>query len=96
MSSVLTDQRCWIHEEREAAARCVICRRFFCRECITEHAGQMTCTECVVRASAPQRASERSRTVLWAGLAVVGVLVAWVVFYYTGQALAQLPSEFHI
>jgi hypothetical protein len=96
MSSRLTDQRCWVHEAREAAARCLSCRRFFCRECITEHAGQMICAECVARNLAPQRARERSRTMVWAALALGGVLVAWLVFYYLGQGLAQIPSDFHI
>jgi len=94
-AGTLTDQRCWIHDQREAAARCVSCRRFFCRECITEHDGQMTCAECVARAHAP-RTSERSRTLGWAALAVVGLFAAWLVFYYLGQGLAQLPSDFHI
>jgi hypothetical protein len=96
MSGVLVDQRCWIHEEREAVARCVPCRRFFCRECITEHEGQMICAECVARTLAPRRASERSRAIVWAVLALGGVFVAWLVFYYLGQGLAQIPSEFHI
>jgi hypothetical protein len=96
MTALLTDQRCWIHEEREAAARCLSCHRFFCRECITEHAGQMMCAECVARSFAPRRAGERSRALAWTVLSFTGVLVAWLVFYYLGQALAQIPSDFHI
>ncbi|MGH9591737.1 MAG: rhomboid family protein [Bryobacteraceae bacterium] len=96
MSVRLADQRCWIHEEREAAARCLPCRRFFCRECITEHAGEMICAECVARNASPRRASERSRSIRWTALALAGVFVAWLVFYYLGQGLAQVPSDFHI
>ncbi|MBT8374528.1 MAG: rhomboid family protein, partial [Deltaproteobacteria bacterium] len=29
-------QRCNNHGQREAVARCPKCRRYFCRECITE------------------------------------------------------------
>jgi hypothetical protein len=96
MSTLLTDQRCWVHAEREAAARCLTCRRFFCRECVTEHAGQMICAECVARNLAPQRAGERSGAMWWTALALGGVLVAWLVFFYLGQGLAQIPSDFHI
>jgi hypothetical protein len=96
MSATLSDQRCWIHEEREAVARCLSCHRFFCRECIVEHAGQMMCAECVSRALAPRRAGERSRAVAWSALALAGVFIAWLVFYYLGQGLAQIPSDFHI
>jgi hypothetical protein len=96
MSAVLQDQRCWIHEEREAAARCLSCRRFFCRECVTEHAGQMICAECVARKLAPERTKERSRTMLWAAFAVGGIFMAWLVFYYLGQVLARIPSTFQI
>jgi len=96
MSVVLADQRCWVHDQREAAARCVTCRHFFCRECITEHAGQMICGGCVARALVPRGVSERSRAILWTALAVAGVFVAWLMFYYLGQGLAKLPSDFHI
>jgi hypothetical protein len=96
VSSVLVNQRCWIHDEREAAARCGTCRRFFCRECVTEHAGQMVCAECVALAHSPSQASERSRTMMWTVCALGGLLVAWIVFYYLGQGLAQMPSQFHI
>lgn len=96
MSPVLTDQRCWIHDQREAAARCLTCHRFFCRECITEHAGQMICAECVARSIAPRRTGSRTRALAWSALAVAGLFIAWLVFYYLGQGLAQIPTNFHI
>jgi hypothetical protein len=100
MSAIRSDQRCWIHEEREAAARCLACSRFFCRECVTEHAGQMMCAECVARAASPRQSSDRSRALwiklAWTALALAGVFVTWLVFYYLGQGLAQMPSDFHI
>src|SRR5580658_7631208 len=34
----LLDQRCFNHDLREAVAQCPSCKRFFCRECVTEHA----------------------------------------------------------
>ena len=93
---LLREQRCWIHSGREAVARCVNCRRYYCRECITEHDGQMTCAECAARAAAKQAAPERSRAFAWAGFALGGLLAAWLVFYYLGMALARIPSDFHL
>ena len=43
----LLDQRCSNHALREAAVQCPSCKRFFCRECVTEHAGRMICVNCV-------------------------------------------------
>jgi hypothetical protein len=56
----------------------------------------MICAECVARTLSPRRAGERSRAIVWAVLALAGVFVAWLVFYYLGQGLAQIPSDFHI
>jgi len=43
----LTHQRCHHHQFREAAARCPECGRYFCRECITEHADRVLCASCL-------------------------------------------------
>lgn len=90
----LVDQRCSNHALREAAVQCPSCKRFFCRECVTEHNGRMICVTCVTLPSetAP-RASFRTG---WAAMAVAGFVVAWLVFYYLGLALARIPSEFHV
>jgi hypothetical protein len=87
-------QRCFHHADREAAARCVSCQRFFCRECVTEHDGRMTCANCVGRVRAPLSA-ERSSTVMWAVLSLGGLLLAWLIFYYLGMGFARIPSTFH-
>ena len=39
--SSLIHRRCLHHPAREAVALCPECRRFYCRECVTEHAGRM-------------------------------------------------------
>jgi hypothetical protein len=87
-------QRCFHHADREAAARCVSCQRFYCRECVTEHDGRMICANCVARLRAPV-VKERSSTVIWALLSVCGLLMAWLIFYYLGMGLARIPSTFH-
>ena len=89
----LLDQRCSNHALREAAVQCPSCKRFFCRECVTEHQGRMICVSCVtIREAAPSRA--RLKTV-WTLTAAAGLLIAWLVFYYLGQSLTRIPSEFH-
>ena len=43
----LLDQRCLNHSLREAAVQCPSCKRFFCRECITEHDDRVLLAEAV-------------------------------------------------
>lgn len=92
--SALAEQRCWHHLEREAVVRCPECRRFYCRECVTEHLGRMMCASCVASASARPETSP-ARHVFWAFLALGGLLLAWLIFYYLGVFLARIPSDFH-
>ena len=93
---MLTDQRCLNHSFREAVARCPECRRFFCRECVTEHEDRLICAVCLRRLSRPAAA----RRVPWAGLLVtgefaVGVLATWLFFYAVGRNLLAIPDSFH-
>jgi hypothetical protein len=90
----LARKRCFNHVNREAAARCPHCRRCFCRECVTEHDGRLTCAACL-RKLAGGRPKDRAVSVLRFLMAGVGVLAAWVFFYYVGRWLLQLPSQFH-
>ena len=87
-------QRCFHHLDREAAARCPSCQRFYCRECVTEHDGRMICANCVARLQAPQSV-ERSGSTMWAVMSLGGLLLAWLIFYYLGMGLARIPSAFH-
>jgi hypothetical protein len=91
----LVDRRCWHHPAREAVVRCPECRRFYCRECATEHAGRMMCAGCVARlAGGPGVRRHRLRGVLWSASALGGLLLAWLLFYYLGVMLARIPSDF--
>ena len=92
----LARQRCRNHAEREAAARCPDCQRYFCRECVSEHENRVLCVSClaqfqeVVRPR-PGRFHAFGRLV--AGmLAVVGV---WFFFFLLGRGLLAIPSSFH-
>lgn len=31
----------------------------------------------------------------WAALSILGLLLAWLVFYYAGAFLSRMPSSFH-
>jgi hypothetical protein len=92
---ILLDQRCLNHALREAAVECPSCKRFFCRECSTEHQGRMICVACVAILTRVENKTARTKTVRWAASALGGILLAWLVFYYLGLTLARIPSEFH-
>jgi hypothetical protein len=91
----ILDQRCSNHALREAAVQCPSCKRFFCRECVTEHAGRMICVACVNAVTRDAHDRGRSARARWAVTALAGILIAWFVFYYLGLTLARIPSEFH-
>jgi hypothetical protein len=89
-------QRCFYHEGREAASRCPMCRRYFCRECVTEHDDRVLCVECL-KTIVDGRVARQSgvRRVLRGLLPVMGILVAWLFFYTIGRALLLIPSAVH-
>ena len=91
MTETLARQRCWAHPQREAVSRCPECRRFYCRECVTEHDGRLLCVQCLSARTAVQAAPAGTRWAVWAAVAVLGLVVAFVWFYTTGYVLQQLP-----
>ncbi len=91
----LLHQRCHNHKDREAVAQCPECRRFFCRECITEHDDRVLCTRCLEMTLDTGRKSSALRTIFSAARVVFGVIVLWLAFYYLGQILLSIPMEFH-
>ncbi len=96
--AALAAQRCLNHGEREAIARCVECRGFFCRECITEHDERILCGACLqasVTKSAEARRPLVRGAVLPATAALAGMLVAWFCFFLIGRGLLAIPSDFH-
>lgn len=91
VTGALARQRCWTHAGREAVSRCPECRRFYCRECVTEHDGKMLCVQCLAAGSAGQAAATGTRWLLWTAVALLGLAVAFLHFYSTGYVLQQLP-----
>ena len=90
--AVLTQQRCFEHPEREAASRCPGCRRYFYRECVTEHDGRVTCQSCLRKAAA---AAVTKRRNIAPALALFGFVTVWFFFYGLGELLVLIPSEVH-
>ena len=91
----ILDQRCFNHAVREAVAQCPSCKRYYCRECVTEHAGRMICVVCVNALTHDTHKTARSARARWAFFAIAGILIAWLVFYYLGLTLARIPSKVH-
>ncbi|RPI73262.1 MAG: rhomboid family protein [Desulfobacteraceae bacterium] len=94
--SELIYQRCFNHQGREAVARCPECRRYFCRECVTEHEDRLLCASCLAN-SATKHAKRYAlfRYLLLTGGWIAGFLMIWLFFYYFGQTLLLLPDAFH-
>lgn len=93
---LLHEQRCARHAEREAAARCPACSRFFCRECITEHEGRVLCSACLsaqVGDAVAVRPS-RFRLLSWS-IACAALLALWLAYMCIGKLLLRIPSDFH-
>ena len=92
----LSQQRCFQHSLREAVARCPGCRRFYCRECVTEHDSRLLCAACIKKL-AP--VSHARRNWLLHALRVLqvafGLFVTIVFFHTVGRQLLAIPSTFH-
>ena len=92
----LQHQRCFNHLLREAVARCPECRRYFCRECVTEHEDKVLCAACLDKKNNPD-AFGLTRSIRFSRMIhfLLGGMLLWIFFYYLGQILLALPSAFH-
>lgn len=92
----LSGHVCLNHAGREAVAKCPGCGQFFCRECVTEHEDRVLCTGCLrklTRVDAPKR---RWGVMLARSFqTVMGLVVAWVMFYAAARVLLSIPTDFH-
>lgn len=96
MMARLTEQRCFNHGGREAAARCPGCSRYFCRECVTEHEDRMLCATCFKKEADRSRAKRPPLRGIGRWIqCLVGLLIAWLFFFLLGQVLLMLPPAFH-
>lgn len=94
--SELSRQRCVTHWQREAVARCPVCKRYFCRECVTEHEDRVICASCLSKQIRQTGEKKRPLRPLARILHLtLAVLVLWMFFYYAGRLLLSVPSSFH-
>jgi hypothetical protein len=92
----MIQQRCVNHELREAASRCPVCLRYFCRECVTEHEDRVLCAECLKKVIASENVpSGVGRSLVRGLLPIAGLLMAWLFFYAIGRTLLLIPSAVH-
>jgi len=92
----LTHQRCFNHASREAVARCPSCRKFYCRECVTEHDDRLICAACLAKQNNPAaKPARRFAAAIQTAQFLVGLLVLWLFFFRLGQDLLALPTSFH-
>jgi hypothetical protein len=92
----LANRRCVNHWQREAAARCPNCGRFFCRECVTEHEDRLLCASCLRMQTTHESARSTSLHFLFRTLQItLSILLLWSFFYYMGKTLLMMPDEFH-
>lgn len=92
----LANARCAHHRDREAAARCPSCGKFFCRECITEHAGRVLCSTCLVAQAGGSKPRRSFLRPAWVALQLLaGFLAAFAFFYFCAQILVLIPDSMH-
>jgi hypothetical protein len=92
----MIQQRCFHHEFREAASRCPICLRYFCRECVTEHEDRVLCADCLKKIVARDTIVPSGlRRALRGLLPIAGLLMAWLFFYALGRTLLWIPAAVH-
>lgn len=87
MGPISLQHRCWNHEDREAVCRCPECGRSFCRECVGEHEQRLLCASCLKTAVPAPSPAPRHRRWTRPGLAVAGLLLAWIVWFCAGEAI---------
>src|ERR1700685_34667 len=93
--ATLAHQRCFNHDSREAVCRCPSCHNFFCRECVVLFDTRLLCANCLAGESAehePERANRRFGMGTVA-LMMLGVLVAWLLFYFAGWTILQFREH---
>lgn len=94
--AALSAKRCRNHGEREAAARCLSCARFYCRECVTEHEGRLLCAACIARSAAPVAGRVgRLRLIGRVAAALAGFLLVWALLVGLGALLLRIPPPYH-
>jgi len=88
----LSRARCTNHESRQASGICPACQRPFCRECLTEHDGRLTCSACLRRVEPPVHASRALRSLTAPAMLIGALLACWLLFYTLGSSLEMMTA----
>lgn len=92
----LLQQRCFNHATREAAALCLECGRFYCRECVTEHDDRVVCSGCLTKLAGKSLVRRAPAVRLGRFIqCLMGLLIAWFFFFLIGESLLRIPTRFH-
>ncbi|MCP3921761.1 MAG: rhomboid family protein [Desulfobacterales bacterium] len=92
----ISSSKCHNHLQREAVAVCLKCGRFYCRECVTEHNDQVICSSCLMVKDEPIfKKFKLRKPFIYSLLFCIGIFSAWIFFFYIGDMLLSLPSDFH-
>lgn len=92
----LAQLRCVNHGDREAAARCPGCQRYYCRECVSPFDHRLLCAQCI-REAAREETPEPKRRLYFPAAPfqlVAGLVLLWIIFYAAGSALLSIPTSF--
>ena len=96
MTAPLAAARCLNHGTRPAAGRCLECTRSYCRECLTEHAGRLTCVGCLQKNRAPAiTRRNRLRHLAPPLLGAAALVGSWLFFYTAGVWLESVSAPSH-
>ncbi|MBY0506048.1 MAG: hypothetical protein K2X03_19180 [Bryobacteraceae bacterium] len=90
----LAQQRCFRHDVREAAGRCPSCQRYYCRECLTEHDHRLLCVTCLAKLPSAALPPPRRPWRLDYAYPLLGLLLAFTLFYWLGQTLILATTDF--
>ncbi len=99
----LNRSQCFLHPDRGAVARCPQCGRCYCRECITEHGGEVLCRRCLHTERVEERGAEgsgqrdrRGVSRLLKPLCALAVYaLLWLLFMMLGTLLMHFPDSFY-
>lgn len=93
MSPPVSRVPCFLHPERDAAARCMGCSKCLCRECVTGFGGRLLCLECLsLQGDGSSRPRKRSVLPALVFQLVLGFLGLWLGFYCFGKLAIKATS----
>jgi hypothetical protein len=84
-------QRCAVHDQRQAFARCMSCTKTLCQECATQWDGIWHCASCLAAKRGPRK--ERSPVFAWIAVVLLSLLLLYTgarVMVWTGAVIAGL------